>query len=96
MGSTEPPFTVGIEEEYLLVDLDTRDVNENPPPRLLRACTELGAGQINPDDPAFQNAQKACGSKLGNVGSFSVHAGSGGAGGSGSGSGSGASVSVGG
>ena len=49
MGSTEPPFTVGIEEEYLLVDLDTRDVNENPPPRLLRACTELGAGQINPE-----------------------------------------------
>ena len=49
MDSTEPPFTVGIEEEYLLVDLDTRDVNENPPPRLLRACTELGAGQINPE-----------------------------------------------
>jgi len=49
VGSTEPPFTVGIEEEYLLVDLDTRDVNENPPPRLLRACTELGAGQINPE-----------------------------------------------
>jgi len=49
VDSTEPPFTVGIEEEYLLVDLDTRDVNENPPPRLLRACTELGAGQINPE-----------------------------------------------
>ena len=55
-----------------------------------------GPGQINPDDPNFQNAQKACGSQLGNVGGgFSVHAG--GAGGSGGGgTGSGASVSVGG
>jgi glutamate---cysteine ligase / carboxylate-amine ligase len=45
----EPPFTVGIEEEYLLVDLDTRDVNENPPARLLQMCTERGAGHINPE-----------------------------------------------
>jgi len=37
--SAEPPFTIGIEEEYLLVNLDTRDVNENPPPELLLECT---------------------------------------------------------
>ena len=49
----EPPFTVGIEEEYLLVDLDTRDVNENPPPPLLQACTERGGGHINPRVPAL-------------------------------------------
>ena len=49
MSSTEPPFTVGIEEEYLLVDLSTRDVNENPPSRLLQACTERGGGHINPE-----------------------------------------------
>jgi carboxylate-amine ligase len=47
--SAEPPFTVGIEEEYLLVNLDTRDVNENPPTELLRECTERGAGQISPE-----------------------------------------------
>ena len=47
--STEPPFTVGVEEEYLLVDLATRDVDENPPTRLLQACTERGAGHINPE-----------------------------------------------
>lgn len=47
--SAEPPFTVGIEEEYLLVNLDTRDVNENPPPALLRECTERGGSQINPE-----------------------------------------------
>ncbi|MGH8211306.1 MAG: carboxylate-amine ligase [Steroidobacteraceae bacterium] len=47
--SAEPPFTVGIEEEYLLVNLDTRDVNENPPPDLLRECTERGGSQISPE-----------------------------------------------
>ena len=49
MSSQEPPFTVGIEEEYLLVDVGTRDVNENPPARLLATCTERGAGHINPE-----------------------------------------------
>ena len=47
--SVEPPFTVGIEEEYLLVNLDTRDVNENPPAELLRECTELGGNRISPE-----------------------------------------------
>jgi carboxylate-amine ligase len=46
---TEPPFTVGVEEEYLLVDIGTRDVNENPPAGLLQTCTERGAGHINPE-----------------------------------------------
>jgi carboxylate-amine ligase len=47
--SAEPPFTVGIEEEYLLVNLDTRDVDENPPPALFRECAERGGSQINPE-----------------------------------------------
>jgi glutamate---cysteine ligase / carboxylate-amine ligase len=47
--SVEPPFTVGIEEEYLLVNLDTRDVNENPPAELLKECTERGGNQISPE-----------------------------------------------
>lgn len=47
--SAEPPFTVGIEEEYLLVNLDTRDVDENPPAALLRECTERGGSQISPE-----------------------------------------------
>jgi glutamate---cysteine ligase / carboxylate-amine ligase len=49
VSSAEPPFTVGIEEEYLLVDLATRDVNENPPRGFLQACTERGGGHINPE-----------------------------------------------
>jgi carboxylate-amine ligase len=47
--SVEPPFTIGIEEEYLLVNLDTRDVNENPPAELLKECTERGGNQISPE-----------------------------------------------
>ena len=49
MSTAEPPFTVGIEEEYLLVDLDSRDVNANPPHELLRECIERGNGQISPE-----------------------------------------------
>jgi carboxylate-amine ligase len=49
VSSTEPPFTVGIEEEYLLVDLATRDLDENPPSALLRTCTERSDGHINPE-----------------------------------------------
>ena len=49
MSTSEPPFSVGIEEEYLLVDLHSRDVDENPPQELLRECTERGNGQISPE-----------------------------------------------
>ncbi len=49
MSRSEPPFTVGIEEEYLLVDLATRDVSENPPAKLLEECTTRGAGHVNPE-----------------------------------------------
>jgi carboxylate-amine ligase len=49
MVSAEPPFTVGIEEEYLLVDLDSRDVAENPPAPLLKELSEVGAGQVSPE-----------------------------------------------
>jgi carboxylate-amine ligase len=38
-----------VEEEYLLVDLSTRDVDENPPAKLLQSCTERGGGHINPE-----------------------------------------------
>ena len=49
MSSPEPPFTVGVEEEYLLVDLESRDVDENPPSKLLQVCTERSGGHINPE-----------------------------------------------
>jgi carboxylate-amine ligase len=38
MRTGEPPFTIGIEEEYLLIDPETRDLESNPPKALMRAC----------------------------------------------------------
>ena len=38
MAFGEPPFTIGIEEEYLLVDRRTRDVAKEPPEALFEAC----------------------------------------------------------
>jgi glutamate---cysteine ligase / carboxylate-amine ligase len=49
MSYREPPFTVGIEEEYLLVHRDTGEVDNDPPPQLLKDCTEQGRGQISPE-----------------------------------------------
>ena len=48
MSSTEPSFSVGIQEEYLLVKGDSRDVDEDPPIRLLEECTRRSGGQVNP------------------------------------------------
>jgi carboxylate-amine ligase len=49
MMSAQPPFTVGIQEEYLLVDVESRDVAENPPAPLLKEVAELGGGQVAPE-----------------------------------------------
>jgi carboxylate-amine ligase len=38
MTHIEPSFTIGIEEEYLLVDLETMDLANDPPPSLLEEC----------------------------------------------------------
>ncbi len=49
MAVKQPPFTVGIEEEYLLVDLATRDLDNDPPAAMLKECTDLGGGQVTPE-----------------------------------------------
>ena len=46
MAYAEPPFTIGIEEEYLLVDLETRDVASDPPEALFRACQKRIKGLV--------------------------------------------------
>jgi carboxylate-amine ligase len=38
MTIREPSFTIGIEEEYLLVNQETRDLAQEPPPALLSKC----------------------------------------------------------
>ncbi len=49
MSLREPPFTVGIEEEYLLIDPRSGDLANDPPPRLFARCSELSGGQISPE-----------------------------------------------
>jgi glutamate---cysteine ligase / carboxylate-amine ligase len=41
-----PQFTIGIEEEYLIVDKTTRSLVINPPKSLLRDCKELLGNQV--------------------------------------------------
>jgi carboxylate-amine ligase len=42
----EPSFTLGIEEEYLLVDPETRDLIHEAPPGLLEACEAALGSQV--------------------------------------------------
>ena len=57
----EPPFTVGIEEEYLLVDRNTRDLSVDPPHGLVEECHALCGGQISPE---FLRSQIEIGTKV--------------------------------
>ncbi len=45
----EPPFTIGIEEEYLLVDPETRDLIREAPASLLSRCEEVVGGHVRPE-----------------------------------------------
>lgn len=45
----EPSFTLGIEEEYLLVDRESRDLIKEAPPTMLPACEKLLRGQVAPE-----------------------------------------------
>ncbi len=49
MSIPEPSFTIGIEEEYLLVDKETRDLASEPPKELLAACEAIYEGQVSPE-----------------------------------------------
>jgi carboxylate-amine ligase len=46
---TDPAFSVGIEEEYLLVDPDTRDLIEDAPAGMLPECERLLEDQVTPE-----------------------------------------------
>jgi glutamate---cysteine ligase / carboxylate-amine ligase len=45
----EPSFTLGLEEEYLLVDRATRDIVPSPPEEMLEACQAQAPGRIHPE-----------------------------------------------
>jgi carboxylate-amine ligase len=52
MAIREPSFTLGIEEEYLLVDKESRDLAPEPPAALLAKCQQAlrdHGGQVSPE-----------------------------------------------
>tara|TARA_B100000676_G_scaffold313018_1_gene390733 strand:- start:12343 stop:12498 length:156 start_codon:yes stop_codon:yes gene_type:complete len=49
MSVQEPPLTMGVEEEYLLVDLETGNLAQGVPDVFIEDCTaELGE-QVSPE-----------------------------------------------
>ena len=45
----DPTFTIGIEEEYLLVDRATRELVREPPASMLKECEQRLEGQVSPE-----------------------------------------------
>jgi len=45
----DPTFTLGVEEEYLLVDKETRDLANDPPAEMLERCKQLVGEQVSPE-----------------------------------------------
>ena len=45
--ANEPSFTIGIEEEYLLVDQETRDLAADPPSKMLAEIEQRLTGQVS-------------------------------------------------
>lgn len=49
MATQEPSLSLGIEEEYLLVDRETRDLVNDPPKAFLEACTKALGEHVSPE-----------------------------------------------
>ena len=49
MADRSPPLTIGIEEEYLLVDVESRAVANDPPAALFAALHERTEGRAFPE-----------------------------------------------
>jgi carboxylate-amine ligase len=61
MNRSGPPFTIGIEEEYLLVDRQTRSLVVDPPDSLMAECEERCGAQVTPE---FLRSQIEIGTKV--------------------------------
>ena len=64
MAIREPSFTLGIEEEYLLVDKDSRDLAQEPPPALLAKCQEALLDYGSQVSPEFLRSQIEVGTSV--------------------------------
>ncbi len=60
MAIREPKLTVGIEEEYLLVDRESFDLASDPPDSMIEECETLLKGQVSPE---FLRAQIEIGTR---------------------------------
>ncbi|MBL4757315.1 MAG: carboxylate-amine ligase [Rhizobiales bacterium] len=49
MRLPEPSFTIGIEEEYLLVDKESRDLAADPPKELMQDCAAALGDHVTPE-----------------------------------------------
>ena len=61
MAVNEPSFTIGIEEEYLLVDRETRALASEPPEEMLAACEKRIKDLVRPE---FLKAQIETGTSV--------------------------------
>ncbi len=61
MAIPEPPFTIGLEEEYLLVDRDSRDLANDPTPAMMQEAQKKLQGQVTPE---FLRAQIEIGTRV--------------------------------
>ena len=61
MSRSEPPFTIGIEEEYLLVNPETRDLAIDVPDALMAECQRRLEDQVSPE---FLQAQIEIGTSV--------------------------------
>lgn len=64
MAVDRPTFTVGIEEEYLIVDRESRDLVRDLPDDVMLECEERLAGQVSPE---FLRSQIEVGTKVSNT-----------------------------
>jgi carboxylate-amine ligase len=61
MMTKVPTFTLGVEEEYLLVDRETRDLVVDPPSSIMDECQKVLQRQVSPE---FMKAQIEIGTKV--------------------------------
>lgn len=61
MAVNEPSFTIGVEEEYLLVDKATRALASEPPPEMMATCEDRLRDLVRPE---FLKAQIECGTTV--------------------------------
>src|SRR3546814_2448066 len=62
-----PALTVGIEEEYLLVDPVTRDLADDPPAQILEDCATTIEPEVGAVTPEFLRAQIEVGTSICNT-----------------------------